>query len=201
MILFVKRKEGWQHSSLSVLSFVFHDIAFGLVHVTVAISTAVLGEVLGDNLARYTVLDGDSLYGGRLAQSECLTVHRALSRRVAAVGGVVNLCTCRTAHTYLSGVGERRVAADGGRIYAFRRRATVATIVLASFGSVVGLLYGAVVGAGHTLHHVTVAVVSGDDYAGVLQLILQLDSRGEHDTTGGNQICLHLVYVSHTLGR
>ena len=103
---------------------------FNVLVLSHAVVVAGLGEHAAGDLTRLTVLDGDSLDGGRRAQRECLTVERALSRRHSAVGGVVDSCAVRTADAYLSRLGKRGVTTDSGRSQrlALRTAAGVASV-------------------------------------------------------------------------
>ena len=63
-------------------------------------------SALGEGLARdgrgLTVEDGDRLHGRGGAQGDGLAVERALSRWVATIGRVANLCSLRTLNGHLS---------------------------------------------------------------------------------------------------
>ena len=118
------------HFILHLPFYIFHRLVLSQV------VTAGLDERLAGDLTRLSVLDGDSLHGSCSVQGECLTVQGALGRRRAAVGGVVDGCTVRTTHAYLSRVGELRVTADSGRSHrrSHRAVATVRTAVRATAG-------------------------------------------------------------------
>ena len=74
------------------------------------------------------------------------------------------------------------------------------SIVVSVVGVVVLIiLHLCIVAGGYSLHLVAVAVVAGDDDAGVLQLVLQVGVGSEDDASAGNQTGLHLVYVLHRL--
>ena len=86
-----------------------------------------------------------------------------------------------------------RIGRSGSRSGSFVLTIVI-PVVLRSF-------HRTVVGRGDTLHDVAFTVVAGDLDSRVVQLILQLLSRSEHNTSGGDERRFHVVHVSHRLGR
>ena len=67
-----------------------------LVVATTGLVVCALAKELGAYLAGLTVLDGDSLYGGSVAQSEASLIECALCCWCRAVSGVTDVCILRT---------------------------------------------------------------------------------------------------------